>query len=280
MPRPHIEFLQAQTVGWSASSSVPNVGCLSKTLSVDPDSGASTGILRYPGGLCVDKPFSLSCDEELFVLDGAFSIGDVEYEQGDYAYLPAGHIREAVRSADGADVLTFYESSPSIRQGNDGRYDESQLIERLRTRDMAWGSASDAKVAAPAVGRKLLRPDTAIGERTWLLKIDVADGQRYDLNGVECHPCVEEMFLLDGDIAMTTGVLRSGAYFWRPPNIPHGPMGTTAGFVALFRAKEGTFTTAWSEPDCDIPWDAEYEPILPDELTESARQPYDATLRY
>ena len=253
---------------------------MQKRLSTDPATGACSSILRYPAGMRVELAYSMDCDEELFVLDGSLSMGDVGYRAGDYAYLPAGYPRASLCSEAGADVLTFYESLPAVRKDIEAAYDPSNLIERVRTPDMPWGSASDARVAAAAVGRKVLRPDTDIGERTWLLKIDVDESRRYDLNGVECHPCVEEMFLLDGDIAMTTGVLKSGAYFWRPPNIPHGPMGTTAGFLALFRAKEGAFTTAWSEPTCDIPYDADYAPILPDDLLAVARKPYDASLRY
>jgi len=264
MPRPHTEFVQAQALPWTNDVEWLPSGVLQKLLSRDAGSGAVTTVLRYPPGYRVAKNLSLACDEELYVLDGSISIGDDEYTTGDYAYLPAGYVRRGMRS-DGCDVLSFLESAPRGSDVN-AACDESQLVRRLSTSAMPWGSASDKKVAAANVGRKVLRPDTAIGERTWILSLQVENGQRYPLNGVEEHPCVEEMFLLAGDIAMVTGTLRQGAYFWRPPHIKHGPMGTSTGFVALFRAKEGAFETEWSEPTTGIPWDASYTPELPAEM--------------
>ena len=230
--------------------------------------------MRYPAGLDIQKPYALSCDEELYVLAGSMHIGDLQFVPGDYAYLPAGMLRHAVRSDAGCDVLTFYEGRLEIQTTAAAEHGE---VVHLCTADMEWGSASDSKVAATNVGRKLLRPDTPLGERTWLLRIET-QGRRYPLDGVETHPCVEEMFLIKGDIAMTTGVLRSGAYFWRPPGIPHGPMGTREGFLALFRAKEGAFETSWSEPEIDVPWNATYAPILPDSLSVDSQ--YDSSLPY
>jgi len=278
MPRPQIEFIQAQALSWTDDVHWLGSGVLQKQLSADPSSGAASTILRYPPGFRVEQSLSLACDEELYVLDGSIVIDDVEYTTGDYAYLPAGYIRRDVRS-NGCDVLSFLESAPRACD-SDAACDELQLIRRLSTTAMPWGSASDKKVAAANVGRKVLRPDTAIGERTWILSLQVENGQRYPLNGVEEHPCVEEMFLLDGDIAMETGTLRQGAYFWRPPHIKHGPMGTTTGFVALFRAKEGQFTTEWSEPGIDIPWSAEYIPVIPDDVRRRIRETSDLSLRY
>lgn len=276
MPRPHVEFIQAQMLGWSGAADVaPAIGILQKVLSVDPASGARSAIVRYPAGLIVESPYSLPCDEEFLVLDGALEINGVDYRVRDYAYLPAEHQRETVTSEQGCDVLTFFEAPAD----NNESTNQGALIERLRSEEIEWGAASDPKVASSRVERLLLRPDTDIGERTWLLRIRVGDTP-YPLNGVERHPCVEEMFLLEGDIAMSTGVLRTGAYFWRPPDIPHGPMGTSNGFLALFRAKEGAFTTEWSEPAVDIPWKADYEPVIPESLRGRLAREYDRASNY
>ncbi|MEJ2534336.1 MAG: hypothetical protein P8008_02410 [Gammaproteobacteria bacterium] len=128
---------------------------------------------------------------------------------------------------------------------------------------MAWGGATEPVVAGPRVGRKQLRPDSALGERTWILSMTGSEAEPVEVNGVERHPCVEEMYLLAGDFQMPSGLMRPGAYFWRPPMIPHGPMGTKTGFVALFRAREGGFRTHWSDRGAAVPWGAAYNPVLP-----------------
>lgn len=251
---------------------------LEKTLSTDPESGARTAIVRYPAGLSLPSTFSRACDEELYVLDGRLLIDDIELGPGSYAYIPAGYSRRLTASVEGCDVLTFFEGradpDPRVRE-----HDPQALIGPIDTRTASWGAATDPKVASANIGRLELRPDSPTGERTWLLRLEV-DGGRYPMNGVERHPCVEEMFLLEGDIAMRTGVLRTGAYFWRPAGIPHGPMGSETGFVALFRAKEGAFETEWSETCADVPWGADYAPILPGSIAGRLERDYDTELRY
>ncbi len=219
-------------------------------LSRDVGSGAVTMINHYPAGFVVHQPYSIEVDKEFFVLCGEMRINDVRYIAGDYAYLPAGYKRLATVVASDCEVLTFYEGEgePS-----------GELISRIRTTEAEWGEASDANVASAAIRRLLLRPDSETGERTWILRLET--DEPYEIRGMERHPCVEEMFLLDGDIHMSTGVMTAGAYFWRPPEFDHGPTGSRTGFTALFRAKEGPFETSWTSRETPVPWDAPYRPI-------------------
>ncbi len=197
------------------------------------------------------------------MLSGDLSIGSTDYGESDYAYWPARHARGRMTTQEGCTVLTFFEGRPQPMAPADDS--ASELIEKLATTDMAWAAPSDATLAAGRVSRKVLKPNERSGGRTWLLKIDAADGDPFEIHGVERHPCVEEMFLLEGDMAMTCGTMHAGDYFWRPPMIPHGPMGTRQGFLGFFRAKEGAFDTEWSVSKDPIPWDAPYSPTLPNE---------------
>jgi hypothetical protein len=239
-----------------------------KTMSVDEQSGASTNVVRYPRGWSISSPHHLTCDEELFVLDGALCIGGTAYSMGDYAYLPAGFVRASMHSPDGATVLTFFEGRAAIESAARPvhAFARGDLIERVASQAADWEGASDPQVASSRVRRLVLRPDTPAGERTWLLAVEASETEPFAINGIEQHPCVEEMFLLTGDLAMSSGVLQSGAYFWRPPMIKHGPMGTKNGFLGLFRAKEGHFSTIWSETNGPIPWNAAYAPVVPASL--------------
>ncbi len=244
-------------------------GASIKTLSRDSISGAISSVISYPDGWQHDGHQVLTCDEELFILDGHLRINGADYSVGDYAYLPAGYTRESLDSHRSCVVLTFFESAPEIALGQSHRnnFEEQHLIEHVRSSDMDWGDAIDPKVARGGVGRKPLRPETATGDRSWLMKIDGTQSRPFELHGVEAHPCVEEMFQLSGDFAMTVGTMQAGAYFWRPPMIKHGPMGTRCGWTAFLRAKEGWFSTQWSKPDVPIPWDAPYKPVLPHGLS-------------
>lgn len=254
MPRDHLEFIQAQSLPWQPDV-LPYKGVRSKTLSQDPSSGARSCIARFPAAWILRSPFSLSCDEEFFVLQGSFEANGICYGKGDYAYFPAGLVRDGVKSETGCDVLSFFESDLFVIQPGELSADTEMEISRLPSGEMDWSAATDPNVASSLIGRKLLRPDTATGERTWLLKLETDDP--YEINGVEQHPCVEEMFLLEGDIVMPAGVMTRGAYFWRPPFVPHGPTGSRQGFTALFRAKEGAFSTQWSGSDLPVAWHEE-----------------------
>lgn len=237
MARPHIEFIQAQAVGWrTLGNEASRPGAEGKPLSYDADSKAVTVILRYPKGWSLDQDHHLDSDEEFYVLSGTLTINDVAYGEGDYAYLPAGYPRHLMKAETGADVMTFFEGAHKRVAGPapDGFYDNSKLIERIATRSVAWGSATDPKVIAPGVKRLGLRKDSETGDTTWLLDIDET-GMTGEVNRLETHPVVEEVFLLSGEFHMPMGVLKQGAYFWRPPGIPHGPVGTQTGALGLFR---------------------------------------------
>lgn len=252
MPRPHIEFIQQQSVDWR-SDIVPVPGTRTRLLSHDTETGAMTMINRYPAGTAIRASYALDIDKEFYVLRGEMRINEVDYRAGDYAYMPAGFERRSTYFSSECDVLTFYEGKSGQGSG--------ELVERTCTREVAWGEASDPNVASAQIKRLVLRPDTPSGERTWMLRLKT--DEPFEIRGTERHPCVEEMYLLDGDIHMCTGVLTAGAYFWRPPHIEHGPTGSRAGFTALFRAKEGPFETQWSGEGRPVPWDSLYSPILP-----------------
>jgi hypothetical protein len=69
------------------------------------------------------------------------------------------------------------------------------------------------------------------------------------------------------------GEMTPGAYFWRPPYVPHGPLCTRNGAMYFFRTKGGDFDTTYEE----VPgWDemvGEYfarEPYFALELSDEA----------
>jgi quercetin dioxygenase-like cupin family protein len=285
MTRPHIEFIQSQVLPWkrlSDGSSRP--GADAKALSYDPDTKAVTVIMRYPAGWSFPEAHYLDSDEEFFVLAGELWVGSVVYRRGDYAYLPAGMPRPGMNSPYGADVLTYHEGTHRtiFADAPVGLYDPARLIAKIETEAMPWGSLSDPVVAATAnaAGRKLLRLDSITGERTWLLQFGADDPAKLTHGRIETHPVVEEVFVLDGEITMPMGTLQPGAYFWRPPHIEHGPVGTKKGLFGIFRCKGGPLVTHWSEHESPLNWTPPYAPILPPDMAANVTRPYDPALRY
>jgi hypothetical protein len=100
----------------------------------------------------------------------------------------------------------------------------------LDTERMPWAIA---RVPGPDPGllSKTLRHGEQTGERTFLCSCV----RRYDYSKLEYHDCVEESFCIEGEIWMgSSGTMRAGSYFWRPPYVTHGPFYSREGMVALF----------------------------------------------
>ena len=273
MPRPHIEFIQTQMLTWEKSKS--NSLALIKNLSSDKISGASTNIIRYPKNFEFNNTHFLECDEEFFILSGKISINDHTYVKGDYAFFPVGHPREKIKCEQQTDILTYYEgNNKPVFSKKIPKIETSQLIIKLETQKEDWGKATDPKIAALGVKRLGLRSDPISGETTWLLNIspNMMDSE-YDKK--ELHPVVEEVFVLSGEMHLPMGVLKKGAYFWRPPNISHGPVGTKKGAVGIFRSKGGPLTTEWSKKTYPVKWNADYTPVLPKSLISKLNINYD-----
>ncbi|MBL8630268.1 MAG: DUF4437 domain-containing protein [Rhodospirillaceae bacterium] len=285
MARPHIEFIQSQAVPWiPQDDTCARPGAFAKTLSADPDTGAATLVVKYPAGWHLDTAHYLESDEEFFIFKGALWVGSVEYKTGDYAYLPAGMPRPSMHSDTGAVVLTFHEGASQLVRGETPgpMYDAGRLIAKMESTAMPWAHPADPIVAATAngAGRKLLREDPETGERTWLLRFGPDDPAKMTHGRVEIHPVVEEVFLMEGEISMPYGYLKPGSYFWRPPGIAHGPVGTLKGLYGFFRCKGGPLTTQWSDGELPITWHPKHNPTVPPQYAAYATTSYDTSLPY
>ena len=238
--RPHSDFLQTQVeqprriLGDNNSQPGADAG----TASYDAKGTKSTsGVFQYSPGWRFSKKHYVNSDQEFFVLDGTFTVDDITYKAGGYAYFPAGREHTLMESKTGGAVFNFYEGEhlAFYEPPPAGMYVKEKLIAHVDSAAMAWkaGSADDVKRWGKTAQRKLLRSDARTGENTWLLKVgpDAANVGR----PVVTHAAVEEMFILDGDVATPHGVMKPGSYAWRIAGVPLGPMGTKGGFVALFR---------------------------------------------
>lgn len=264
--RPFIEFLQSQVLPWSEGLHGGGRGQVrSKILSIDDGTGASSALIQYPPGWSFPEPHHLDVDEELFVLGGDLTIGELTYTEKCYAHLPAHFARAQASSASGAAVITFFSGEATVRVGAPAvdACDRSRLVEFVDGFDGEWGGNFHPRFP-PGAGRKFLRRDPHDGEETWLLgTMPLRSGRR-----PEKHPVVEEMYLVSGELVSPLGVMQPGAYFWRPPEEWHGPFGSKTGNLFLFRTKGGPLSTVYTDHEVEFTWSPKHRPILPPELSQ------------
>jgi hypothetical protein len=272
MARPHVEFVHEQVLPWVAGGEAAGrPGTEARILSLDADTGSRSLVLRYPAGWSRPGPESLAADEELLVLSGELVINGVVYDALSYVFLPAGLVRRTASSGSGALVLTFFEGQPDFLPNEPaGVVGTERLIERTHALDSEWGGGFHPQFP-PGAGRKYLRQDPVTGDQTWLLgTMPLRFGLR-----PEKHPIFEETFLLSGEVVSPIGLMHQGAYFWRPPEVWHGPYGTKTGNLYLFRTKGGALSTDYGEPMDRFDWHPPHRPVLTPELADAGGVPYE-----
>lgn len=260
MARSWIEFVQSQWLPWSTEpvvSAKPGVRC--RVLSVDDETGASSLLLRYPVGWR-HPGGTLAVDEELFVIEGAMQIGGRDFSDSSYAHFPAGFDGGEWLVSTETIVLTFFSGTP-LRATSATKYDDQRVVAHLDALSVPYTGNFHPEFP-PGAARKLLYQDPVSLDTTWLLgTLPLRWAERS-----EVHPTVEEMYLLAGEVHGNRGVMRPGAYFWRPAAKAHGPYGTQTGNLYFFRTKGGQLTTTYVEPERPFHWWPAYDPILPPEL--------------
>lgn len=263
MSRPWIEYVQSQNLPWLADDLWgvrPGVSC--KILSLDPQDGAASLLVRYPPGWRLAEDDALSADEEFLVLHGSLSIGAQSYGEKAYAHLPAGYQRGPMACENGAVALTFFSNRPSW--GAVQPYDPARLVAHLDAFAVPYTGKFHPEFP-PGAGRKSLYEDPLTHDQSWILgTLPMRWAER-----AEVHPVVEEMYLLSGESHGNRGVMRPGAYFWRPPQIPHGPYGTLSGNLYFFRTKGGPLSTHYIDAARPFQWWPAYDPVLPEALRDA-----------
>jgi hypothetical protein len=274
MARPHIDFLQSQTVPWQASHWPYLPGCHIKVLSRDPDSGAATVLVRYPSGWAAPAPGCLGTVEELFVLDGMLEVDGRRYTQDCYGRFPAGWTHAARAAPEGAVVLTFYDAEPacSEAEASTGRStDEATFSDAF---ELPWRATDGERVFGESHRWKALHGSPGTGPATLLIASAPHLHPRHWLAPQEIHSCAEEMFLLSGDFLCNVGQMTSGGYCWRPPGVAHGPYGSRGGNLGLLRTHGAPLTTTFTAHEIELPRAPAYQPVLPTRMRALTTHPW------
>lgn len=267
MPRPHIEFLHAQQLPWLPAPYAGPAwrGTETKILSRDDLSGACSLLWRLPAGFR-PPPFCLQSLLEFFVLDGACRLHGEDYGLDCYTALPGGMPWWDLTSAQGAVLLAFCARDPRSVSADDGpgEYDAQLHVPRIDTHRMPWTSHDiDPSVQFLRLTHKVLRDLPATGERTILLSTGAQTHPRDWQEAQLRHDCVEEMYLLGGDIIGERGTMYEGAYFWRPPRQWHGPFGSRRGSLSIIRFAEGRHANEWGQERLPFSLTPSHAPALP-----------------
>jgi hypothetical protein len=273
LDRAHTEFIQAQRLPWRRlppGAARPDAEY--KYLSRDAADGACTCLIRYPAGWSREADEALAAAEEFYVLDGALEIDGLRFASDHYGHVPAHWPRQRMAAPAGAVVLTFFDRRPEFSAAG-AQPDANAQVLHLDVLHMAWDmSLNDARLAHLGISRKNLRSGSD-GSRSFLSMILPHSEPPRSRGPRESHPVVEECYLLSGSLVGPMGEMQAGAYFWRPPGIPHGPFGTRWGCVALIRFVGGQHVNVWSPDEAPFDFDAAYRPVLPPDLAPLAALP-------
>lgn len=265
MARPHIEFVQTQNVDWEERSDGTQV----KRLNGDPESGEETTLIRYPAGFAYADRGPEDRAEEYFVLDGSIVIGGRERGYHAYGFTPRGQSAGSRTTATGATLIVFRygRSDPDSVTG----VSEALALDAL---DVPWDMRpSDDRIAHLRLTRKVLRLGPNDSSRTFLL-LGLPHGMPAEpAMPAEIHDHFEEMFMLQGEMWTPEGLIRPGAYFYRPPEIVHGPHVSVGGFFQIMRAGANYVRTTWTDP-VPLPIGQAYAPKFPEGTPASWVRPW------
>jgi hypothetical protein len=242
MPRDHVEYVHHSEIGWEPCdvSGLPN-GSEEKVLSEDHETGASTRQIRLTDERRdpVGDPLAWNAPVEILVLDGEFWLGSDVLHRFDYAYVPTGATAARFGVPDEATILFMNEAELEPSDPADDAEIDIKYTSEMEWEDVSKYASSEWDTVG--AGMKILHYDEETGERSWLL----ASLPQRDGFGVELHPVAEEAYQLLGAINGDRGTFDAGSYFWRPPDVPHGPFGNDIGSMTFFRVIGGPLETEY-----------------------------------
>jgi len=234
--RPHLEFIRSAGVPARRLEDGPLAGAQARILSEDDETGACTALVALPASHRADLSGGRRA-VELFGLSGEASLAGRPFAAGAYAHVPAGAQQALFEARSDALVLAMFEQEQDVLDP------VTAPIEVIDTNQRRLADHGVAGVP-PGLVIKLLRVDEARGDWTWICS--TPPGWQEDR--AEIHPTVEEAFVLRGDVLLgERGEMGPGDYFWRPPNVRHGPMYTRAGHLIFFRTKGGGMAVSYEE---------------------------------
>jgi len=241
--RPHVPTLQSQDLPWTPSAEHHvGGGALHKVLSTDPADGAETSLVQ------IVTPRSGASDAamDLFVLEGVGTLNGGQAAPNGYCFVEAGDRFDLLPEPPGMVVLVMSFGAPTLSPAAsaDGAGPTMTDVHSMPWADPEWGGGAPI---TPGTQIKWLRDD----DRGILYYSAKLPGWYHTVD--EWHPHHEESFRVFGDNLLGEVVSGPGSYFFRPPQIWHGPLYTRSGTASYIRADVKTVTrTRPMPPGSDV----------------------------
>ncbi len=178
---------------------------------------------------------------ELYVLEGAIKLADIELGPGGYAYLPSGSLGFNLRSPAGARLMYFL-----------GDVEPEAVIRTPILVDTELLSWEPAGVEGTAV--KVLRSDPGSGATTWLLRVAPQTSVPW-----QSSSAAREGYLVAGQYRGSecflghahVGLYLPGGYFFRPPGAVHGGPQAMAVSESVWLLRELSAGTVSVDDACE-----------------------------
>lgn len=248
--RRDVETLQSRDLPWAVVTD-GQFGArgsgLSRTLSSDPEDGAVTQIIRIH-----DAQFgTLRCKLDMFVLSGSARVNGQLVRTGSYVFVPAGSRFDVEPVASRTGFVAYYGfwGTPVHDRTAPSGDPAGMVVKDSLT--MPWDVpewSGDTRLE-PGVGVKWFRRD----EDGIVFMSGMLPG--WKCLEEESHPVYEESFKITGTILMGgRGIMTPGSYFYRSPDVFHGPLYSADGTTSFIRSNAPT-TTTYRRPADDLLWE-------------------------
>lgn len=244
--RPDVDFIHTHEVPWE----LPDEGHFGfvgggrkRLLSRDPGDGAETAIHRV-----TDRQRGvLAAEADMYVLSGGGVINGEAIDVNDYVHVNAGTELDLQPGPRGLIIYCGFWSTPQFQPG-EGDKNGCSVI---HTEELDWQAATwsgEVKLRPGAMIKPLRQTD-----RANIYLAGMLPGWRSEPE--EAHPVYEESYKVYGDVLMgARGVMQPGSYFFRSPNVFHGPLYSRGGTMSFIRSDAST-TTEYRDPAPGGAWD-------------------------
>lgn len=234
---PYPAFVQVDELEDMFMASLP--GIRAKQLAGDPQTRRTSNRIDLPPDWKGTSGGAPGRSTEMFVLEGALTIADIELPEGGYIFLPAGSLGFNIVSREGARILYF------VNDTDPESIIRSPII--IDANLLPWEPTK-----TPGVMIKELRRDPGNGAATWLQRIDAGVSIPWQRSSA-----LREGYLMTGQFEdsecvqgeVLTWSYVKGGYFYRPAGAVHGgpESGGDAEAIWFMRETEGGTDTIESE---------------------------------
>ncbi|GAA1933628.1 DUF4437 domain-containing protein [Nocardioides hwasunensis] len=245
--RPDVDFIDTSELPWLQPGEGEfglAGGGRKRLLSRDAADGAETAVQRI-----VDRQVGvLAAEADLYVIGGGGTVNGTPVDVNYYLHVDAGTRLEIQPGVRGLVLYCGFWGPPAFSEDADG---DGGGLTVTRTESLKWEPAtwSGEVQLDPGAMLKMLRRD----DRAFIYLAAMMPGWRSEQE--ESHPVYEESFKIYGDVLMgSRGVMREGSYFFRSPDVFHGPLYSRGGTMSFIRSDAAT-TTTYRDPGPGGAWD-------------------------